>query len=74
MAEENTQATQEPKAVRRPSTQRERAAERRREKLEHVQAQIRDGLLTVRQATPEERARWASARTRRPAKRRAGTR
>jgi hypothetical protein len=45
-------------------TQSERAAAKRREKLEQVQEQIRSGSLTVRQMTPEERARWA----RRPAR------
>ena len=40
-----------------PRTHRERAAERRREKLEHMQEQIEAGILTVRQMTPAERKR-----------------
>jgi hypothetical protein len=52
-----------------PRSQSERAAERRRQKLEQVQEQIRHGSLTVRQMTPEERARWARASTRRPPRR-----
>jgi hypothetical protein len=40
-----------------PRSTREREAERRRQKLEHVEEQIRSGSLTVRQMTPEERAR-----------------
>jgi hypothetical protein len=48
-------------------TQREREAERRREKLEHVQQQIRNGSLVVRKMTPEERERYAP----RPAEQRA---
>jgi hypothetical protein len=42
-----------------PLTQKERAASRRRELLDNVQQQIRNGTLVVRQMTPEERARWA---------------
>ena len=34
-----------------PRTQSERRAERRRQKLEEVQQQIRNGSLTVRQMT-----------------------
>jgi hypothetical protein len=36
-------------------TPQQRADDRRRQKLEEVQAQIRSGSLTVRQMTPEER-------------------
>ena len=36
-------------------TQKERAEERRKEKLAQIQDQIDDGSLTVRQMTPEER-------------------
>jgi hypothetical protein len=39
-------------------TARERAQERRREKLATVQKQIRDGSLVVRKMTAEERARY----------------
>jgi hypothetical protein len=42
-----------------PRNQSERAAERRRQKLERVREQLRNGSPTVRQMTPEERARWA---------------
>jgi len=40
-----------------PKTHRERTAERRREKLEHMQQQIEAGTLTIRQMTPAERKR-----------------
>ncbi len=36
-------------------TQKERADERRKEKLESIQEQIDRGTLTVRKMTPEER-------------------
>jgi anti-sigma28 factor (negative regulator of flagellin synthesis) len=52
-----------------PRSQSERAAERRRQKLEQVQEQIRNGSLTVRQVTPEERAGWARASARRSPRR-----
>ena len=51
-------------------TQRERAAERRRQLLDNVQEQIRSGSLVVRQMTAEERARWARPGDRRPTRRR----
>jgi len=38
-------------------TPQERADDRRRQKLAEVQAQIQSGSLTVRQMTPDERAR-----------------
>jgi hypothetical protein len=37
-------------------THKERAEERRREKLEQIQDQVDKGQLTIRQMTPEERA------------------
>lgn len=40
------------------STQRERAEEQRRLKLEAVEQQVKDGRLTIRQMTPEERERF----------------
>jgi hypothetical protein len=52
-----------------PRSQSERAAERRRQKLEQVQLQIRNGSLTIRQMTPEERARWARTSALRPPRR-----
>ena len=51
-------------------TQSERAAERRRQLLENVQEQIRNGSLVVRQMTAEERARGARTGDRRPTRRR----
>ncbi len=39
-------------------TTRERAEERRREKLAAVEKQIREGSLVVRQMTAAERARY----------------
>lgn len=38
-------------------TQRERAEQKRNEKLALIQEQIEDGTLKVRQMTPEERAK-----------------
>jgi hypothetical protein len=38
-------------------TPQERAEEKRRQKLEEMQAQIRSGSLVVREMTPEERER-----------------
>jgi hypothetical protein len=40
------------------TTPRERAEERRREKLEEVDRQVDSGSLTVRQMTDEERAKY----------------
>jgi hypothetical protein len=37
-------------------TQKERAEEKRREKLEHIREQVERGELTIRKMTPEERA------------------
>jgi hypothetical protein len=39
-------------------TQADRAAERRRAKLEEIQQQVKDGSLTIRKMTPEERKRY----------------
>jgi hypothetical protein len=39
-------------------TQAERAAEKRRAKLEDVQRQVEDGSLTIRKMTAEERKRF----------------
>ena len=38
-------------------SQRERDDEKRRQKLEDIQEQVRKGSLVVRQMTPEERER-----------------
>lgn len=45
-------------------TQADRAAERRREKLEYIQSQVKDGSLTIRIMTAAERERYPQ----RPAK------
>jgi hypothetical protein len=37
-------------------TQKERAEQRRREKLDLIRDQIEEGTLTIRKMTPEERA------------------
>jgi len=39
-------------------TQADRAAEKRRTKLEDVQRQVEDGSLTIRKMTAEERKRF----------------
>jgi hypothetical protein len=39
-------------------TQAERAAARRREKLEALQERVADGSLRIRKMTPEERRRY----------------
>jgi hypothetical protein len=39
-------------------TQAERAAERRRVRLEEIERQVKDGSLTIRKMTPEERRRY----------------
>jgi hypothetical protein len=48
-------------------TQADRAAERRRAKLEEIQSQLKDGSLTIRKMTAAERKRYAP----RPARARA---
>jgi hypothetical protein len=40
-------------------TQAERAAERRRERLEAMQRQVEDGSLTIRKMTPDELKRYS---------------
>jgi hypothetical protein len=42
-------------------TQAERAAERRRSKLEEIQRQVKDGSLRIRKMTVDERRRYAAA-------------
>ena len=39
-------------------TQADRAAERRRVKLEQIQRQVKDGSLRIHKMTPEERRRY----------------
>jgi hypothetical protein len=48
-------------------TQADRAAERRRAKLEQIQQQVKDGSLKIRKMTPEEQKRYSTAQ---PAKKR----
>jgi len=43
-------------------TQADRAAERRRVKLEEIQRQVKDGSLTIRKMTPDERRRYPAMR------------
>jgi hypothetical protein len=40
------------------SSQRERAEEKRKEKLKAVEEQVAEGSLTIRQMTPEEKAKY----------------
>jgi hypothetical protein len=51
------------------SSQRERAEEKRRQKLEAVEQQVQEGSLTIRQMTPEERAKYPKPERERPVKR-----
>jgi hypothetical protein len=39
-------------------TQADRAAERRRRKLEELQRQVKEGSLRIRKMTPDERRRY----------------
>jgi hypothetical protein len=40
------------------TSQRDRAEERRREKLAAIEQQVRDGSLTIRAMTPQERKKY----------------
>jgi anti-sigma28 factor (negative regulator of flagellin synthesis) len=51
-------------------TQRERAEEKREEKLALIREQIADGTLTIRQMTPEERKKYPKPDKPRPQRRR----
>jgi hypothetical protein len=53
------------------TTARQRAEEKRNEKLEHVRSQVASGELVVRQMTDEERRRYPPrpAQPKRPGKR-----
>ena len=53
------------------NTTRERAEEKRAEKLERVREQVESGLLVIRQMTDEERRRYppVAARPKRPGRR-----
>ncbi len=50
---------QNPREANAVKTQKERAEEKRRQKLEEMQEQIREGSLVVRKMTPAERERNA---------------
>lgn len=52
------------------STQRERAEEKRKEKLAAVEQQVQDGSLTIRKMTPEEREKYPKPEPRQPKRRR----
>jgi len=52
------------------TTQQERAAKARGEKLEAIEQQVRDGSLVIREMTPEERARYPKPVTPRGSRRR----
>ncbi|MGO9320576.1 MAG: hypothetical protein ACLQBY_07220 [Solirubrobacteraceae bacterium] len=54
-------------------TQADRAAEKRRVKLEDVQRQLEDGSLTIRKMTAEERKRFPP-KTAEPGRKRRATR
>ena len=51
-------------------SQRERAEEQRRLKLEAVEQQVEEGSLTIRQMTPEEREKYPKPERERPQRRR----
>jgi hypothetical protein len=46
-----------PRQTKGSSTQKDRAEEKRREKLEQIQEQVDSGQLKIRQMTPDERKR-----------------
>jgi hypothetical protein len=50
-------------------TQRQRDDDARREKLERIDEQLREGSLTIRTMTEAERERWAQQRAKREAER-----
>jgi len=47
-------------------TQADRAAERRRVKLEEIERQLKDGSLKIRKMTPSERKRFPAPAVARP--------
>jgi hypothetical protein len=51
------------------ATQKDRAEQKRREKLAHIREQLESGDLTIRPMTPAERAKYP-ARPRTPGRRR----
>jgi signal recognition particle GTPase len=52
------------------STQQERAAKARDEKLATIEQQVKDGLLIIREMTPAERRKYPKPATPRPRRRR----
>lgn len=50
--------------------QRDRAEEKRREKLAAIEQQVRDGSLTIRAMTPQEREKYPKPDQPRPRRRR----
>ncbi len=51
------------------ATQADRAAERRREKLDEVQRQVKDGSLKIRKMTAAERKRYPAKAAAPPSRR-----
>jgi hypothetical protein len=49
-------------------TQAERAAEKRRTKLQDIRRQVKEGSLTIRKMTAEERKRFPPRSSKRPRK------
>jgi hypothetical protein len=49
-----------------PKTQREREAEQRKQKLDHIREQVQEGSLVIRQMSDEERRKYARQREDRP--------
>lgn len=50
-----------------PKTQREREADQRKAKLDHIEDQVNAGSLVIRKMTDEERKRFERSRKDRPA-------
>jgi hypothetical protein len=52
------------------STQQERAAKVREEKLAAIEERVKDGSLTIREMTPDEREQYPKVADPRPSRRR----
>ena len=52
-----------------PPSQRERAEQKRRERLELMDQQVREGSLTIRKMTPAEVEQWEKAAARKQVRR-----
>jgi hypothetical protein len=52
------------------TNQRDRAEDKRREKLAAIEQQVRDGSLTIRAMTPQEREKYPKPDQPRPRRRR----